>query len=251
MPVHDWTRVSAGTFHSFHLAWIAELRRALNAGILPDFLYAQAEQHAGDFVPDVLTLERLEPATEPPAATGEVSGGLALETAPPRLSISRESDPDEIYTSKRRSLVIRHTSGDRIVALIEIASPGNKDRYESVTAFVEKTVTATRSGYHLIVADLFPPRRYDEGGLCNAAFASMGGKCFELPRSKPLCVAAFRSTPPIVHCYDELLGLAMTLPDVPLFFDPDHYVNVPMESTYSAAWTAMPKRWRDVIEATA
>lgn len=23
MPIHDWTRVSAGTFHDFHVAWIA------------------------------------------------------------------------------------------------------------------------------------------------------------------------------------------------------------------------------------
>ena len=28
MPIHDWTRVKAGTFHDFHLAWIAEMRKA-------------------------------------------------------------------------------------------------------------------------------------------------------------------------------------------------------------------------------
>jgi hypothetical protein len=36
MPVHAWTRVTAGTFHDFHNAWIAELRNALNGGVLPD-----------------------------------------------------------------------------------------------------------------------------------------------------------------------------------------------------------------------
>ncbi len=37
MPFHDWTRVEPGIFHDFHLAWIGELRRALNSGLLPPF----------------------------------------------------------------------------------------------------------------------------------------------------------------------------------------------------------------------
>ena len=35
MPIHDWTRVTAGTWHDFHLVWIAELRNVLNGGLLP------------------------------------------------------------------------------------------------------------------------------------------------------------------------------------------------------------------------
>jgi hypothetical protein len=34
MPIHDWTRVGAGTFHDFHTTWIVELARAFNAGLL-------------------------------------------------------------------------------------------------------------------------------------------------------------------------------------------------------------------------
>ncbi len=33
MPVHDWTRVDDGIFHAFHLAWLSELQKALNAGV--------------------------------------------------------------------------------------------------------------------------------------------------------------------------------------------------------------------------
>src|SRR6516165_2929582 len=57
VPIHDWTRVTAGTWHDFHLAWIAEIRNALNGGILPADYYAQAEQIAGPLGPDVLTLQ--------------------------------------------------------------------------------------------------------------------------------------------------------------------------------------------------
>ncbi len=32
MPLHDWTRVSAGIYHDFHQDWTIEIRRALNGG---------------------------------------------------------------------------------------------------------------------------------------------------------------------------------------------------------------------------
>ena len=56
MPIHDWPRVFDGAFHAFHHAWIAELQKALNSGILPPDYYALAEQVAGPTVPDALTL---------------------------------------------------------------------------------------------------------------------------------------------------------------------------------------------------
>jgi hypothetical protein len=52
MPVDDWRRVTAGTFHDFHVAWIAELRGVLNGGLLPRGYYALAEQVAGEIIPD-------------------------------------------------------------------------------------------------------------------------------------------------------------------------------------------------------
>ena len=44
MPVHNWTCVEAGIFHDFHHAWIEELKRALNGGILPGDYYALAQR---------------------------------------------------------------------------------------------------------------------------------------------------------------------------------------------------------------
>jgi hypothetical protein len=36
MPIHDWTRVAAGTFHDFHQGWTIEIRKRLNSCALPD-----------------------------------------------------------------------------------------------------------------------------------------------------------------------------------------------------------------------
>jgi hypothetical protein len=125
MPIHDWARVTAGTWHDFHLAWSAELRNALNGGILPPDYYAQAEQIAGPLGPDVLTLQMPDLPSNGTALASESGGGVAISAAPPRVRLTAEATMDD-YVLKRRTLVIRHASGDRIVALLEIVSPGNK-----------------------------------------------------------------------------------------------------------------------------
>ena len=56
MPIHDWTRVGAGTFHDFHQGWTIEIRNTLNRGILPDGYFAMADQRVSGPEPDVVAL---------------------------------------------------------------------------------------------------------------------------------------------------------------------------------------------------
>ncbi len=46
MPLHDWTRVDAATFHAFNTAWITHLSEAMNDGVLPRDFCALPEQWA-------------------------------------------------------------------------------------------------------------------------------------------------------------------------------------------------------------
>lgn len=104
MPVHDWTRVSPGTFHDFHTRWITHLTEALNEGLLPPGYYALAEQSAPHIRPDVITLSTLPRQSAP-----EDSGSVA--TIPrPATRVSRKADPNFQYRTSRRTIVIRHTS---------------------------------------------------------------------------------------------------------------------------------------------
>ena len=48
----------------------------------------------------------------------------------------------------------------------------------------------------------------------------------------------------------EPLQLGVPLIDMPLFLTREHYINVPLEATYMAAYRGVPARWRRVIEAT-
>ena len=190
MPIHDWTRVNAGTWHDFHLAWIAEIRNTLNGGLLPPSYYAQAEQIAGPMGPDVLTLQMPEmtPEFDTPEAPG--GGGLAVATAPPRAWLVDEAEMNE-YVLKRRTLVIRHISGDRIVALIELVSPGNKAARFALRSFVDKAVESLYRGYHLLIVDLFPPGPRDPQGIHGAVWAELSDRPFALPPDRPLTLAAY------------------------------------------------------------
>ena len=250
MPAHDWTRVTAGTFHDFHLAWIAELRRALNGGILPPDLYALAEQRAGEYEPDLLALEhRDDPMAFPPGTPhDDDGGGTALAVVPPKARLVGEVDEAFLYSLKRRTVTIRHATDDRIVALIEIVSPGNKDGPQSTRRFVDKAVAALQSGYHLVAIDLFPPRQSDPAGLGLAVWAEIGGVRLDMPAGKSLSVVSFRVAERI-GCYAEPFATGSPLPEIPLFYDPEWYVTLPLEATYEAAYEGVPKRWKKVIEA--
>src|SRR5947209_20618079 len=108
MSIHDWTRVDAGIFHDFHQAWNAELRAALNGGLLPPDYYALIEQHAGRHIPDLLTLHT-RPALE---RLPSPSGGVALAEVRPKISRRLTAPP----VPQGRTVAIRHVSGHRLIA---------------------------------------------------------------------------------------------------------------------------------------
>jgi hypothetical protein len=246
MPIHDWTRVTAGTWHAFHLSWISEIQLALNNGLLPASYYAQAEQVAGPMGPDVLTLqtEELAPEIDTEPSNG---GGLAVATMPPpRTRLVAEAELFE-YLPKRRTLVIRHVSGDRVIALIELVSPGNKAAKFALRAFVEKAVEALIRGYHLLIVDLFPPSPRDPQGIHAAIWSEFSETVFQLPPDEPLTLAAYMAGP-VKRAYVEPTAVGRELIDMPLFLEPEFYVNVPLEATYTAGYRGVPQRWKRVLE---
>jgi hypothetical protein len=242
MPVHDWTRVDAGTFHAFHLAWIAQLQTALNGGLLPSGYYALAEQHAGDAIPDVLTLHG-SPAHEAPVPS---TGVTTVTQTRPRVQhrlVARRSPK-----GKRRTIAVRHVSGHRIVALVEIASPANKDRRRSVAAFVNKAIAALEFGIHSTLVDLLPPGRHDANGLHGAIWGRLDpDEPYELPGRTPLTLAAYAAAVP-PRAYIDHLAVGDALPSTALFLTGDRYISLPLEATYIAAYASMPAFWQDVIE---
>jgi hypothetical protein len=244
MPIHDWTRVTAGIFHDFHHAWIEEVKRALNDGLLPPDYYALAEQVAGDFGPDVLALQVQPSDSSPP--NGELQVGRAVAVAPPRVRFTATTEMDQ-YVQKQSTLVVRHSSGDQVIALVEVVSPGNKASRHGIRSFVQKAGEALFRGYHLLVLDLHPPGPRDPQGIHGAIWEEIADDSYRRPDDRPLTLAAYDAGPPKT-AYVEPVAVGDPLPDMPLFLLPGRYVNVPLEATYQAAFQHVPQRWRRVLE---
>lgn len=241
MPVHDWTRVDAGIFHAFHHSWIEQIQRTLNSGLLPSEYYALPEQQAAGFGPDVLTLQSDE------ARGGhESGGGVLLEE--PQVRLVAESD-QEFYRQRQKSVVVRHVSGDRIVAVVELVSHGNKSSQSALRSFVEKAVELLSRNIHLMVVDLFPPGPRDPDGIHAAIWKSFTGHLYELPDSNPLTLAAYEAAGS-VRAFVEHVDVGGSLPSMPLFLRPRAHVPLPLEATYREAFAALAGRWRRVLEDT-
>jgi hypothetical protein len=248
MPIHDWTRVDAGIFHAFHMKWISELDKALNGGLLPPGYYSLPEQHASASIPDLLTLHASSTAGKPLPPAPD-TGGLALADAPPK--VQRKQTVGAVARTRRRTLAIRHVSEHRLVAILEIVSPANKDRARSVAEFAGKIVTALAYGVHAFVIDLLPPGPHDLAGMHGAIWQRLEKTedPYDLPEDDPLTLASYVAAEP-VDIYLEHPAVGASLPEMPLFLRPDRYINVPLETTYQEAFRSMPAFWRDVLEQT-
>jgi hypothetical protein len=247
MPVHDWTRVDAGTFHAFHASWITHLMEALNAGLLPKGYYALSEQVATRMQTDVITLRA--PARDLPRPS--IHGGVAVAEAPPQVGLSVRPDPKRKprYPIRRgRHLVIRHVSGHQVVALVEIVSPSNKDRKAHVRELAQKVVGSLEAGVHVLLIDLLPATPHDPGGMHAAVWRWFDTAAYEPPADRPLTLVSYAWDGEEPQAFLEPVAVGRPLIDMPLFLTPERYVNVPLEPTYRAAYQGMPEFWRNVIE---
>jgi hypothetical protein len=213
--------------------------------LLPRDYYAMAEQVAGDVGPDVLTLEASP--LEGDAAPPESAGGIAVAPAPPKVRFTEETEED-LYARKRRTLVIRHSSADRVVALLEIVSPGNKASRDGIRSFTAKAAGVLRRGIHLLVIDLHPRTPRDPQGIRAVIWGEFADSTITPPPDKPLTLVSYAADGTRKRAYVEPVAVGDALPDMPLYLTPEFYVNVPLETTYRGAYNAVPRRWREVLE---
>ena len=240
MPMHDWTRVDAGTFHAFHVGWITHLGEAMNDGLLPPGFFALPEQMIGGPIPDVVTRHRQPRLGERP----ENGGGLALEESPPQAAyvMFAETEP---YAARANRIVVKHRLG-QVVAVVEIVSPGNKSGQHGLRMFVDKAYDLLQQGIHLLVIDPFPPRR-DPQGIHKVIWDTICDEPFELPAKKPLTVAAYYAGVPKT-AYVDPLAVGDPLPSSPLFLDSGFYVPAPLEASYKTTWEKCPRVVRELVE---
>jgi hypothetical protein len=161
MPLRDPFRAPLNNRHSWeeiHGQWPGMIVQQLFT-VLPDGYEAAPRVRLGAFFEiDIAAFEADEtlPAGNTLAASG---GGATALAAPPQPSLSIETDLPEqdeyevrVYDAQR---------GRRLVAAIELVSPGNKDRQEHRQAFVAKCSSLLQQGVCVFIVDLVTIRDFN------------------------------------------------------------------------------------------
>ena len=229
MPIHDWSRTDAGCFQHFHLSWVCRIADALNRSLGPKGMTALLEPSCGWPIPAALK-----------------RGSRRSEVVPPSdRTLARR---DRVNYAKRKDrVVIRHGLG-RVVAVIELVSPGNKDSANALRSFVTKACDLLNQGIHLVIVDLFPPTPRDPQGLHKAIWDEFEDVPFPFLPDKPLTVASYVGGDDPT-AYVESVGVGDALPPIPLFLTEDEdYVPCPLEATYMEAWATLPPFLQELVE---
>lgn len=242
MPMHDWTKVGAGTYHNFHYRWITSIMDRLNSGILPSGYFAMAEQVIGGPEPDVVTL-KLAGRSALDSGEGAVAA-LAPPSTKPATSFVMTAETER-YASKANRIVVRHELGE-VAAVIEIVSPGNKDSRHAIRSFVEKTVALLFERINLLIIDPLPPTPRDPQGIHPLIWSEVTAHDFELPPGRPLTIVAYQ-VEPTKTAYIEPVSVGSALPTMPLFLKGEYYVDLPLEQTYQETWEALPNELKRLV----
>jgi len=239
--MHDWSKKNVGLYHNFHQDWATQLYRALNAGRLPPGYLAMTDQRVEGWEPDVITLHTHSTPSSSP-------GGLAVAERPPKVRTVVRAESEAGAYARRANRIVIKTENGIVVSVIEIVSPGNKDRAHSVNQFVSKIRDFLRMGVHVLFVDPFPLGKHDPHGLHTAVWSVWTDTPDDRPAEKPLTAVSYDAGNPFI-AYVEPLAVGDALPEMPLFLEPGVYIPCPLEESYTAAWNALPMVLREGLEA--
>lgn len=220
------------TWESFHSFWAVVIAERLNQ-TLPRRYKAVVQTHLGGRVEaDVAEFERpLERENGPPE---EASGGVAVKPwAPPVTQlVAPVVFPDDFEVQ-----VLEQRGGYRLVAVVELVSPGNKDRPETRTAFATKCAAYLQRGIGLIAVDIVTERHFN---LHNQLVQLLGwGEPFLLAETVFLYAVAYR---PVrrqerneIDVWPAALAIGGELPILALALKGARAVPLDLEATYGDA----------------
>ena len=214
---------------SFHGQWASSIAAALNA-VLPPRYFAGMHVHLGRHVEaDVAEFESVA-AVE---SNGE-SGGVAVQTyAPPAaVMVVPAVFPDQIEVQ-----VSDLGRDGRLVAVIELVSPANKDRDEARRAFAAKSAAYLQKGVGLIVVDVVTTRQFN----LHDEWATLMGleESFHMPGGPGTYAVAYRparrNEQNQIDVWPAPLAVGDPLPTLPLALLGSGCVPLDLEATYTEA----------------
>lgn len=223
-PHHHW--------ESFHSNWATRIADGI-APLLPADFQVEEHTHAGvGFEIDVAAFE--EESSQRGSSEGPALATLAAPVYAPPVA---DRVMPAVFPDTFEVRVFSTTEGLTLVGVIELVSPGNKDRPAERLAFATKCASYLAQGVSLIVVDIVTNRH---ANLHNEIMRVMDATAdLDFPTEVNLYAAAYR--PARRGQADEIdlwlrpLALGAPLPTLPLRLTGDLFVPVDLEAAYGEA----------------
>ncbi len=209
-----------------HSSWATRIADVLNERWLPRNYLAEEHTHAGTSLEiDVAAWTQGDGSSESESEATE-----AWRPSAPTDTVAF-CLPDAFEVR-----VLTDSGGATLVGVIELVSPGNKDRPEQRRAFATKCVGFLHQGVSVIVADVVTTR---QANLHNEIVTLFGAPELCLADDALLYAVAYR---PVlrgdaaeVDVWAHRCALGAPLPTLPLRLQGDLFVPVDLECTYEEA----------------
>jgi hypothetical protein len=220
-------------WESFYSSWATKLADALTERWLHPGYIAEEHAHLGPSVEiDVGTFER-----EASANAEEASGAVATVGPKTWTPPAAEGVLPAVFPDTFEVRVLSTDTGPKLVAAIELISPGNKDRPAERRGFATKCASYLYQGISVIIMDIVTNRR---ANLHNEILRVMeAGDALELPPEANLYAVAYR---PLrrgqrdeIDVWRSPLALGRALPTLPLGLRADLVIPVEFEAAYTEA----------------
>jgi hypothetical protein len=225
-PRHGW--------ESFHSNWATRIADSLSAVLPPEF-QVEEQTHVGPmFEIDVATFEEEQDISPPAAESGTI---LTARSAPvyappaPHRTI-RAAIPDTFEVR-----VFNTMAGLTLVAVVELVSPGNKDRAHQQRAFATKCASYLAQGVSVVLVDVVTNRRANLHNETMRLWEATARVHFR-PAVRLYAVAyrpVRRKKQDKIDLWMHRLALGSPLPTLPLRLTGDLFVPVDLEATYTEA----------------
>lgn len=212
-------------------SWAISLVRWLNTTLPRDQFHAVSEMRMGPQVEaDVAEYRRDEIPDPNHGPNGSVA---TLTEAPPAVLTIPGLFPDESEVEVRE-----RRAGRPLVGVIELVSPGNKDRVSACESFAAKCVAYLRRGIGVVIIDVVTERH---ANLHNELMRAIGGPNPQLMPVSPIYVSGYR---PVhrrgthaneIEIWPYAAAVGQPIPAVPLGLRGGPVVVLDLEGTYTAA----------------
>jgi len=233
MPLRDHFRppLSArASWEGLHGGWPMVIVQQLGKK-LPDQYIVEPRVHLGAQVEiDVATFE--QDGAGAAHAQADRTSVAAVAWAPAEPSLTIETDLADFDEYAVRVYDLRR--GRRLVAAVEIISPGNKDRAENRSQFTAKCAALLRQGVSLVLVDLVTVRKSNlyaellrmigtrDPAIGDEPPATYAVACRWRPRGASRCL----------DVWNHALAIGQPLPCLPLWLTGELAIPLDLEASY-------------------